>query len=71
MTTRTSKPQRPAKAASAPRPSSTDVASASNGKDSKLNKKMVAGLAFGIGSAAVVAALLYANSKPADGDDQT
>jgi hypothetical protein len=29
--------------------------------ESKRNKTLVAGLAFGIGSAAIVAALLYAN----------
>jgi hypothetical protein len=31
--------------------------------DGKLNKTLATGLAFGIGSAAIVAALLYANRK--------
>ena len=32
-----------------------------NSDENKRNKTLVAGLAFGIGSAAIVAALLYAN----------
>jgi hypothetical protein len=37
----------------------------SESDESKRNKTLVAGLAFGIGSAAIVAALLYANrAKP-------
>ena len=34
-------------------------------KDSKMNKNFAAGLAFGIGSAALVAALLYARRTKA------
>ena len=37
--------------------------------ESKRNKTLVAGLAFGIGSAAIVAALLYANRGKAKRGD--
>lgn len=67
-------PVTPAKGAAAPSPkpkpapiSHPDAgASESKGGDSKRTKHLMAGAAIGIGSAAIVAALLYANRRNRD-----
>ncbi|HEX4736811.1 MAG TPA: hypothetical protein VH331_04530 [Allosphingosinicella sp.] len=63
-------PVTPAKGDAAPSPKPTprpeprsDKGAAENKGDSKRTKHLMAGAAIGIGSAAIVAALLYANRK--------
>jgi hypothetical protein len=58
-------PVAPAKGAEAPSPPPTD-AGESKPADSKRTKHLMAGAAIGIGSAALVAALLYANRSRRD-----
>ena len=62
-------PVKPARgeAAATPAPEAKPVAEAENQSgDSKRRKHMMAGAAIGIGSAALVAALLYANRRNRD-----
>jgi hypothetical protein len=60
-------PVAPAKGeTAAPPPPAPEPAAESKPADSKRTKHLMAGAAIGIGSAAIVAALLYANRKNRD-----
>jgi hypothetical protein len=59
-------PVAPAKGAEAPPAPSAPEAGESKPADSKRTKHLMAGAAIGIGSAALVAALLYANRSRRD-----